>query len=86
MCQYVKSARIRSISGPYSAKMRENIDKQNTENTSSKYEHFLDSVFCKKTLLDLLQFIPIFTFYSFKLLEFLLRMWVRVGTHRKVKS
>ena len=86
MCQYVKSVRIRSISGPYSAQMRENTDQQNTENTNSEYEHFLDNVFCKKTLLDLLQFIPIFTFYSFKLLEFLLRMWVRVGNHRKVKS
>ena len=86
MCQYVKSVRIRSISGPYSAQMRENTDQQNTENTNSEYEHFLDNVFCKKTLLDLLQFIPIFTFYSFRLLEFLLRMWVRVGNHRKVKS
>ena len=37
-----KSAFIRSYSGPYSVRMRENADQNNSE-----YVHFLCSVFCE---------------------------------------
>ena len=39
--QSVKSVRIRSYSGPYSVRMRENADQNN-----SKYGHFLRSGMC----------------------------------------
>ena len=44
----VKSVRIRSYSGPYSVKMRENTDQKNSE-----YGHFLRSIDKSKYLITL---------------------------------